>query len=202
MTVCLLLALLAACGHRQPYAVTGRIMNAVNGTPVSDATVHARSHDSLVSYSGGNGYYILSGLKRRDTVDVSAEGYSRSTFVVQFTTTGNPNDLHDVYLEPGVDTAFTAGGPVDASVFFNNPDRKQKKLSLNEVRWIVTKRFPGARIRKGALVKVSDRDEWLFEVRLGRASASVYLDAYSGSIRSIESDDPTLDKKLQSEVDH
>ena len=197
----ILAALLMAGCSREQNSVTGRVINARTGEPVAEATVAARSTDTLVTQTGKGGYYVLSGLLRRDTVDVSAGGYKPSVFVAVFPLGGTHNRKQDVYLEPDVDTAFTSAGPVDARVFFENQGLKQKKLSLNEARLIVSGEFPGARVRKGTLVVVSEAEEWLFEMKIGRASASVYVDAYTGKIRSIESDDPTMDRMLQSHVD-
>jgi hypothetical protein len=197
----LLAAILAGGCDRQPYSVTGRVMNARNGVPIAGATIAARSRDTLATQAGTGGYYVLAGILRRDTIDVSAGGYLRSTFIVRFELKDPHGRKQDVYLEPDVDTAYTAAGPVDASIFFDNSGLKRKKLSLNEARLVLSEEFPGARIRKGALVNVSDAEEWLFEMKIGRASASVYVDAYTGKIKSIESDDPTFDRTLQSHID-
>jgi hypothetical protein len=194
------LALSTAGCDRQVYSVTGRIMNARTNEPVADATIIARSPDTSVAHSGKGGYYVLAGLLRRDTVDVSAGGFKREQFVVAFTLNGPTSRKQDVYLEPDVDTAYTSGGPVDASFFLDQPGLKPKKLSMNEARLRLAEEFPDVRIRKGALVQVGESEEWLFELKMGRASASVYLDAHTGKITSIESDDPTMDRELQLHV--
>lgn len=186
--------------NRTRYSVTGRVMNARNGEPVASATVAAKSRDTLRTQTGDNGYYVLAGLARLDTLVVSAGGYVRTVVAVDYSAQNVQGMRRDVYLEPGVDTAFTAAGPVDADVFLENSGLKRKKLSLNEARLALVTEIPGARVRKGALVKVGDDEEWLFEMKIGRAMASVYLDAYTGRIRSIESDDPTMDRALQSHV--
>lgn len=199
MTALCALGLATGCA-REEYSVTGCVRNARNGEPIAGATIAACSRDTLRTQTGREGYYVLPGVLRRDTILVSAGGYKPSSYVAVFSMGAARSGKHDVYLEPDVDTAFTSAGPVDARIFLESESLKQKKLSWNEARLILVDEFPGARVRKGALVVVSGEEEWLCEIKIGHASASVYMDARSGKIRSIESDDPTMDRTLQSHV--
>jgi hypothetical protein len=197
----LLSCLLASCSRDDKLTVTGRVRNSVTGEPIPNASISRLTSDSVLAYSGRDGFFTAVGIRPGDTLQAYGEGFHQSLFALPTSAVAGKPLLHEFYLDPRPDTAYTASGPVDASVFLDNSQLKRKKLSINEARIILTQKFEGARVYKGTLVTVSEKEEWLFELKFSRASASVYLDAYSGEIRSIESDDPNLDKKLQSMID-
>jgi hypothetical protein len=200
--VALLLLLLAGCGRETGITVTGRVADAATGAPLPGARVVCRREPGapppMATVSGPQGWYAVAELRPGDTLRVDAERYRPVSFIVPRAAPGTLRQ--DFYLTAMPDTAWTAAGPMDASFFLDNSGLKRKKLSVNEARIMLTEKFPGVRVYNGSLVSVSDHEEWLFELRFGRSSASAYMDAYTGEIRSIESDDPNLDRKLQDQV--
>ncbi|MBL0176917.1 MAG: hypothetical protein IPP94_16940 [Ignavibacteria bacterium] len=192
-----LLLLLAACAKQEPVTLTGRVTDAVSGAGVGDALLTLGSGGDRHARTGRDGWYVAQHPRDGDTVTITCGGYQPRVAVLQFAADERLRMLRNYTMDPNPDTAFTAMGPVDASMFLDNDQVRRKKLSLNEARFIVQEKFPGCRVVKGSLVRVSDVEEWLFDVKLGRASAAVYIDATSGEIRSIESDDPNMDRKLQ-----
>lgn len=196
--MCLAIAACAGCRHETGITVTGRIADAGTGSPLGGAVVARVGSDTASTCAGRDGYYALAGLRAGDTLRVLADGYHVALLAVPDTAATAMR--RDLYLDPTPDTAYTASGPVDASIYLDNAGLYRKKLSINEARLLLAEKFPGMRVYNGSLVSVNDREEWLFDMTYGKASASVYIDAHSGVVRSIESDDPNLDRKLQSEV--
>jgi uncharacterized membrane protein YkoI len=196
--VCIaLLVFIAACAKEEPATLTGRVTDARSGAGVGDALLTLGSGGERSARTGRDGWYVAQNPRDGDTVTLTCGGYQARVAVLQFAADERTRVLRNYTMEPNPDTAFTAMGPVDASMFLDNDQVRRKKLSLNEARLIVQEKFPGCRVYKGSLVRVSEEEEWLFDVKLGRASAAVYIDAISGEIRSIESDDPNVDRKLQ-----
>lgn len=199
VALCLLL-LIGACARQERITLAGRVTDARSGEGVGNALLTLGPGARDTARTGREGWYVVLSPVDGDTIAITCGGYQRRIAVLQFASDETTKLLRNFALEPNPDTAFTAMGPVDAAQFFEGDQVQRKKLSLNEARLIIQQKFPGCRVYKGSLVKVSDHEEWLFDVKLGRASAAVYLDIFSGEIRSIESDDPNMDRKLQDMV--
>jgi len=191
--------LIAGCQENESVTVTGRVRDSRTGKGLEGILIVATT-SAKSTRSGGNGYYVLSEIIRPDTIIASDTGYVEYTFSMQRDSLSGNRILHNIYLDMQPDTAFTAGGPVDASLFLEHPELMPKKLSRNEAREAVRKLIPEARVRYSELVLVNGKEEWLFEFRYGKAYAAVYIGAYTGDIRSIESEDPGVDKRLQKYV--
>jgi hypothetical protein len=195
--LCCVAALLGGCSKQEQVTLAGRVTDARSGEGIGNALISVGSAAVRSARTGKEGWYVLLEPADGDTIAITCGGYQRRIAVLQFASDERAKLLRNFTLEPNPDTAFTAMGPVDAAQFFEGDQVQRKKLSLNEARLVVQTKFPGCRVYKGSLVNVSDHEEWLFDVKLGRASAAVYLDIFSGEIRSIESDDPNMDRKLQ-----
>ncbi len=194
---CAAAALLTSCGDPPAPVVTGAVTDARSGDALADARIHATGRSTR---SSRDGYYMLEGVGAGDTLLVTRPGYESSTLILRAEPGEGLKLLRNVTLARIPDTAYTATGPVDVEAFLENRDLTPKKLSPNEARLRVMEKFPGYKISRGQLVKVSGNEEWLFDMRTGRASVTVYIDAHSGAVRSLESDDPNLDRKLQDAV--
>lgn len=190
-----------SCGEQEKTILTGRVIDAKTGDGIDSAQLASKSQSSVTTLSSSDGYYVLEGFRKDDTVVVLKAGYHPAVFAsgVLFANVNRPT--RDVYLDPIIDTAFTPSGPVDASLFLESTSLRRKKLSLNEARRILNERLPQLRFRKGMLVTVNNEQEWMFESNYGHALVIVYLNALTGRLRSIESDDPLIDRRLQEFVE-
>jgi len=188
-------ALFAFCCARQtPDSLTGKVLDAGTGEGIPEALV---SVGARAARTVADGSYSVDSVCAGDTVRVSCGGYATLRTVLETEKGEFSPYLRNFELRKNRDTAFTAGGPVDASIFLEDGSLKPKKLSPNEARIIVLRAFPGVRVSRGSLLKVNESEEWVFDLRIGRAYATVFLDAHSGEIRSVESDDPNVDRRLQ-----
>lgn len=207
--VCCIL-LVAGCTDDVRITLSGRVFDARSGAPVDDAELqvhagpaslaaHAPASRAARTRRTQDGWYVLPDLLAGDTVRVGADGYLAVHVVVAppASRTDAMRRRHDVWLDPVIDTAWTADGPVDASTLLERAQAARKKLSPNEVRLAARRLLPDARIRTMALVEVGGGEEWMIEVTIGHAEATIYLDARLGVLRSVESDDRLLDRRLQ-----
>ena len=205
---CILLA--GGCSEDPGITLAGRVFDARSGAPVDDVELqvlagpasraaHAPASIAARTRRTQDGWYVLPDLRAGDTVHVGADGYLAVHVVVAppASRTDAMRRRHDVWLDPVIDTAWTADGPVDASTLLERAQAARKKLSPNEVRLAARRLLPDARIRTMALVEVGEGEEWMIEVTIGHAEATIYLDARLGVLRSVESDDRLLDRRLQ-----
>jgi hypothetical protein len=194
--------LLGGCTDEQTITVSGCVFDARDGSPIQHAELRVlpRMETALLrKVRVHEGWFVLGGLLAGDTVHVTADGCIDAQFVV---TSGAQGAIaqrlrRDVWLDPVMDTAWTADGPVDATLFLDRTQAARKKLSRNEVRVVARALLPDARIRTMTLLEVGEREEWMIEVGIGHAAATLYLDARSGVLRSAESNDRLLDRRLQ-----
>lgn len=194
--------LLGGCFEEPAITISGRVFDARDGEPAGDAALRV-----LPSAAGAPvrklrthaGWFVVGGLSPGDSVHVTADGCVDAWFVVAPAPRGASawRQRRDVWLDRVIDTAWTADGPVDASLFLERTQAARKKLSRNEARTAARSILPDARIRTMALVEVEEREEWMIELSIGHADATIYIDARSGALRSVESDDRLLDRRLQ-----
>lgn len=196
------LVLLGGCTEEQPISVSGRVLDGRNGTPAREAELRvlpAVVAAPVRTLQAHEGWFVVVGLWPGDTVLVSVDGCVDQRFVVDPLREGSTvmRQRRDLWLDPVMDTAWTAEGPVDAALFLDRTQAARKKLSRNEARVAARDLLPDARIRSMTLLEVGEQEEWMIEISIGHADATLYLDARSGVLRSAESDDRPLDRRLQ-----
>jgi hypothetical protein len=190
------MTVITGCHQERQKVMTGRVVDSISGEGLDGALLTTLPEPSIFVTSSKDGYFVLEGLSSMDTILVTREGYE-TTRLFAADHESVETIRRDIYLRPVADTAYTSSGPVDASLFLENEQLKRKKLSLNEGRRVATATFPMVRFRKGSLVKVNNLEEWMFEGVLGHAQVVVYINALTGEIRSVESDDILTDRRLQ-----
>lgn len=201
IVLCVLM-IIGGCTEDQSITISGRVLDARSGAPVREAELRVlpcMETALLRKVRTHEGWFVLWELTAGDTVLVSADGCVDDRFVVDPLREGSSamRQRRDVWLDPVMDTAWTAEGPVDAALFLDRTQAARKKLSRNEARVAARDLLPDARIRTMTLLEVGDREEWMIEISIGHADATLYLDARSGALRSAESDDRLLDRRLQ-----
>lgn len=201
IVLCMLM-ILGGCTEDQSITTSGRVLDARSGAPVREAELRVLpSVDAapLRKVRTHEGWFVVAGVSAGDTVLVSADGCVDQRFVVDPLREGSTvmRQRRDVWLDPAMDTAWTAEGPVDAALFLDRTQAARKKLSRNEARVAARDLLPDARIRSMTLLEVGEQEEWMVEISIGHADATLYLDARSGVLRSADSDDRLLDRRLQ-----
>ncbi len=194
-----------SCGSEETVSCAGRVLDAGSGLAVDSATLRVQrtpAERGRTQTRVHDGWYVLENLLPGDTVRVTASGFHDTSFVVDALTAHAPQHTpssvrRDVWLAPVLDTAWTADGPVDAAVFLEGMQAVRKKLSVNETRMIARRLLPGARIRSLSLIEVGEGEEWMVTVTIGHAEGTLYINALSGALRSAESEDHQLDRRLQ-----
>jgi len=192
-----LLLMLSSCRQDENVTLTGRILDEKTGEGIEHVVLFTTRDSSVFTESGKGGYFSLAGIHKKDTLTFLHALYFTRSASWSGTPDANSIVLIDYYLTPHPDTAYTTTGPIKASEFLDHIGVHRKKLSPNEARSLVRKKLPDVKITGMQLVRVGESEEWLFDLQFGHTSASLYLNAQTGEIRSIESDDPVLDKKLQ-----
>ncbi|MDH7515307.1 MAG: PepSY domain-containing protein [Bacteroidota bacterium] len=192
-----LLAVFASCMQSPPPRLTGRVTDRATGEGIEGVRIRVGDREGV---SVRDGSYVVDSVHAGDTVRLARDGYAAANTVLVVERNEKGVFFRNFEMDKLCDTAYTAAGPVDAELFLGDARLVKKKLSPNEARAAVIALFPDAKVPRGSLVVVDGREEWVFDLRFGHASATLFLDARTGEIRSIQSDDPNLDRKLQEMV--
>ncbi len=192
----LVAVLLAACGSGE-RDVRGRVVHEGRDEGIAGAWIAPKAERGRAVRTDPDGWFRVRCLRETDSLYVRAEGFRPVAVALP---SQESQELR-ISLLPLADTAYTSAGAVDARVFLQSPRLTHKRLSPNEARAIVRTLFPGMRIRNGDIVDVGDDQEWYFEVIDGRAVVRVYLDQWTGDLRSLDSDDPVVDRRLRIMMD-